>query len=138
MQDHTRSHIGDAMPGRLHTADDAAAAPAVDLVHLNRFTMGNRPLEREVLAIFVSQMGEYLDRLKSAGDAKAWREAAHTIKGSAWAIGAWKLGEHANAAERLGFECPQAAREAAILNISRAAGDVEAFIAKCLVSEQAA
>ena len=119
-------------------ADGAAAAPAVDLVHLNRFTMGNRALEREVLAIFASQMGEYLDRLKSAGDAKAWREAAHTIKGSAWAIGAWKLGEHATAAERLGFECPQGVREAAILSISRAAGDVEAFIAKCLLSDQAA
>lgn len=135
MHDQPPSPFGDAMPQRLLTAD-APSAPAVDLAHLGRFTMGNRPLELEVLAIFVTQMSEYLDKLKVAGDAKAWREAAHTIKGSAWAIGAWKLGEQASSAERLGAE--PAAREAAILGISRAASDVEDFIAKCLVSDKAA
>ena len=126
------------MPECLPTAGSGAAAPAVDLVHLNRFTLGHQTLEREVLAIFVSQMGDYLDRLKGASDAKAWREAAHTIKGSAWGIGAWTLGEQASAAEKLGVYCPEATREALIANIGRAASEVEAFIANFLDSEQAA
>ena len=55
----------------------------VDLVHLSRYTLGNRSLEREVLSLFLTQSAIYLQRLRDAGTDKDWADAAHTIKGSA-------------------------------------------------------
>ncbi len=73
----------------------------VDLVHLARFTMGNRTVEREVLELFSCQSEVYLQRLKDASTEKEWREAAHTIKGAARGIGAWRVAETAETAEKL-------------------------------------
>ena len=71
----------------------------VDLVHLARYTMGNRSLEREVLRLFCCQSELYVERLRDAEDSAAWQEAAHTLKGSARGIGAWKVAEFAEKAE---------------------------------------
>lgn len=73
----------------------------VDLVHLARYTLGNRSLEQEVLGLFLTQSALYLSRLKDAMDEKTWRDAAHTIKGSARGIGAWHVVASAEAAENL-------------------------------------
>lgn len=73
----------------------------VDLVHLARYTLGNRSLEREVLRLFHASCEIYLQRLKDAGEDKAWAEAAHTIKGSARGIGAWHIANSAESAESL-------------------------------------
>lgn len=78
----------------------------VDLVHLSHYTLGDTQLEREVLQLFQSQSGIYMDRLKSAAKAKDWREAAHTIKGSARGIGAWRVAESAELAETA-RDCPK-------------------------------
>lgn len=71
----------------------------VDLVHLARYTMGNRSLEREVLRLFCCQSELYVERLRDAADTAAWQEAAHTLKGSARGIGAWQVAELAEKAE---------------------------------------
>jgi len=42
--------------------------------------------------------------LETAVTAKAWHDAAHTLKGAARGIGAWRLGRCAEAAERLRFD----------------------------------
>ena len=73
----------------------------VDLVHLSRLTLGNRDLEQEVLQLFIRQSSIYLKRLSEASDKKSWCDAAHTIKGSAKGIGAWKVAEIAEAIERV-------------------------------------
>lgn len=73
----------------------------VDLVHLARYTLGNRALEREVLVLFHAQCKIYLQRLEEAGEDKAWADAAHTIKGSARGIGAWPIANCAQSAETL-------------------------------------
>ena len=65
----------------------------VDLVHLAKYTMGNRELEHEVLTLFTKQSLIYLDRLRNAADQQTWREAAHTLKGSARGIGAWHVAD---------------------------------------------
>jgi HPt (histidine-containing phosphotransfer) domain-containing protein len=114
------------------TRGRAGTAPAVDLVHLGRFTLGNRALELEVLAIFESQIGGHIARLEDAGCHKSWREAAHTIKGTAWAIGAWRLGKIAEDAERLGMDGPPEVRRAFVAELASAADDVTRFIADCL------
>lgn len=73
----------------------------VDLVHLARHTLGNRDLEREVLQLFVRQSAVYLGRLRGAHSVAERRTAAHTIKGSARGIGAWRIAELADAFERM-------------------------------------
>jgi HPt (histidine-containing phosphotransfer) domain-containing protein len=69
----------------------------IDEVHLERMTLGDRGLEREVLEIFARQTTMTLERIAGAGPARA-AAAAHTLKGSARGIGAWRV---ALAAERL-------------------------------------
>src|SRR5271154_2668340 len=69
----------------------------IDEVHLERMTLGDRSLEREVLEIFARQTTLTLERIADSGPARA-AAAAHTLKGSARGIGAWRV---ALAAERL-------------------------------------
>ena len=80
------------------------AAPAVDLSQLDRYTGGDRALNAEVLRLFDMQAGEIVGKLRAilaAREAKSWREAAHTLKGAAKGIGAFRLAEAASQAEHL-------------------------------------
>src|SRR4051812_35026424 len=66
----------------------APAAPApVDFAHLKRYTLGDRALELEVLHLFAAQAPLTLEVLRRAHTTRAWRDAAHTLKGSARAVG---------------------------------------------------
>src|SRR6202044_705864 len=69
----------------------------IDDTHLERMTLGDRRLEREVLELFVRQTGIMLNRIAGAEPALA-AAVAHTLKGSARGIGAWRV---ARAAEFL-------------------------------------
>jgi HPt (histidine-containing phosphotransfer) domain-containing protein len=84
---------------------------SIDHVHLERMTLGDRSLEREVLEIFVRQTALTLQRIAGAGPART-AAAAHTLKGSARGIGAWRVAE---AAERLEQAATEAADSAAVL-----------------------
>jgi HPt (histidine-containing phosphotransfer) domain-containing protein len=79
----------------------AAARPSLDLSHLRRFTLGNRELEREVLQLFADQAPRTLRDMQLASSGKAWRDAAHTLKGSASAVGANNIARAAAEAEKL-------------------------------------
>lgn len=75
--------------------------PVIDRAHLARFTLGDLPLELEVLGLFLDQTPLTLRQLAEATTHKAWRDAAHTLKGSAWAVGAGWVGNLAERAEAL-------------------------------------
>lgn len=75
--------------------------PVLDRAYLARFTFGNDALEREVLGLFADQAPRYLEALVDARDAKGWKEAAHTLKGSAAAVGAKAVAQRAALAEQL-------------------------------------
>jgi HPt (histidine-containing phosphotransfer) domain-containing protein len=115
---------------------DSTAADAVDRAYLARFTLGNAALEREVLGLFAAQVPVYLTRLRGASTAKAWKEAAHTIKGSAAAIGAWRLARFAEMAEKIDVEASSAReeghREEVIAALTTAVEDVCRYIARVL------
>ena len=65
----------------------------IDLGHLDRMTLGDTDVEREVLAMFAAQSSDLADRLASVPpDAAA---LAHKLKGSARAIGAFRVAEAA-------------------------------------------
>jgi len=69
----------------------------LDEGHLRRMTLGDQSLEREVLQVFARQITLMLRRIARAEPGHA-AAAAHTLKGSARGLGAWRV---ANAAERL-------------------------------------
>lgn len=66
---------------------------AIDEAHLARMTLGDRTLEREVLTMFSAQAASLVALLSSwPADAAA---LAHTLKGSARAIGAFAVADAA-------------------------------------------
>jgi HPt (histidine-containing phosphotransfer) domain-containing protein len=91
--------------------DAQSRSDAIDLDYLRRFTMGNTELEEEVLRLFSDHSPLYLEQLRNATTAKAWGEAAHTIKGSAASIGARRLSSIAEMVERLDIESAAAQEE---------------------------
>ena len=105
-----------------------SAGRPVDLVHLERQTLGNRSLEREVLELFLSRSEICLQRLKDAVEDKVWVDAAHAIKGSARGIGAWRVADSAQAAEALSGEARAAGSLAVLEDLERAIGDANFYI----------
>jgi HPt (histidine-containing phosphotransfer) domain-containing protein len=80
----------------------AAGQPAaIDHAHLRRYTMGDLQLEHEVLDLFASELPRTLASLQAAATIKDWKMAAHTLKGSARAVGAWRVAAAAVDAERI-------------------------------------
>ncbi|MCO5131017.1 MAG: Hpt domain-containing protein [Xanthobacteraceae bacterium] len=96
----------------------AAAGPPIDLDHLRAVTLGDPALEREVLLLFLEQTAALMRRLASLpADAAA---LAHTMKGSARAIGAFGVADAATALEAaLGDE---AGARAAVRRLDAEAG----------------
>ncbi|MEQ8268342.1 MAG: Hpt domain-containing protein [Parvibaculum sp.] len=96
----------------------------IDLVHLSKYTLGNRSLENELLGLFRNQADVYLARLVEADGDSEWKNAAHSLKGSARGLGAWALGDLAEEAEMLAAD----ARPAIMARIADAIAAVNAFI----------
>jgi HPt (histidine-containing phosphotransfer) domain-containing protein len=75
----------------------------IDRRHLTQMTLGEQSLEREVLELFDRQASMLIGRMRCAegslvGGAVA-AAMAHTLKGSARGIGAWRVAEAAEAVE---------------------------------------
>ncbi|MEA2832282.1 MAG: hypothetical protein QOG66_484 [Methylobacteriaceae bacterium] len=72
----------------------ASGTRPIDLIHLAHQTLGDRDLETELLGLFRRQAGQIVERLSAdlPGDSIPWRaDLAHTLKGSARAIGATRV-----------------------------------------------
>lgn len=113
---------------------DGSLPEPIDLRFLARFTLGNAALEREVLELFAGQAPLYLQQMRAAESTKAWRDAAHTMKGSAAAVGAWRLARFAEMAERLDVEAEVAVseglREQAVAGLAVAVDEACRYIAR--------
>ena len=70
-----------------------------DRAHLAQYTMDSPELEREIVGLFVAQLPAILERLLNVSSRADWRIATHTLKGSALAIGACKIGDLAKKLE---------------------------------------
>lgn len=86
-----------ALPGG-ETSKPSRKRP-IDLVHLTRETFGNRSLEIEILSLFSRQTSGIVDRLAQANPDERVR-LARSLKGSARAIGAFRIAEMAEAIEQ--------------------------------------
>jgi HPt (histidine-containing phosphotransfer) domain-containing protein len=68
----------------------------LDRAHFAHMTAGDRALQREIVGLFRDQAAGW-DAALAAGS--EWRDAAHTLKGSARGIGLVKLAAACEAAE---------------------------------------
>ena len=117
---------------------DATDAPSlapddrpIDLVHLARTTLGDRGLEREVLQLFERQSTLLIARMRSAEPAGIVT-LAHTLKGSARGIGAWRVARAAEVLERAGSSDPDAVAEA-LDHLAAATSEARSVIAELLL-----
>ncbi|MBC8012575.1 MAG: Hpt domain-containing protein [Methyloceanibacter sp.] len=109
-----------------------ASSRPVDLVHLSRYTLGERELEQEVLELFCTQSTIYIERLRAARSDKDWKDAAHSLKGSASAIGAWRTAEAAERAEALSGEALAQGRALRLHEIESSVREAETYIGALL------
>ncbi len=106
----------------------APAGAPIDLDHLRRYTLGDARLEQEILWLFVEQTPATLGALKGAATNREWVKAAHTLKGSARAVGAWRIAELADQAERLGGITDRAACDQVLRDLEEAAAEARIHI----------
>jgi HPt (histidine-containing phosphotransfer) domain-containing protein len=102
----------------------------IDIAHLRRMTLGDAKLEREVLGMFSAQASHLVKALAvNPADAGA---LAHTLKGSARAVGAFAVGDaaaHLEASIRSGCDRAEALSELDDA-IMQARAAIEAMLAK--------
>ena len=127
----------DIINNKISTASVPALASdrPIDLVHLSKYTMGDKDLEREVLNLFATQSSLYLERLRDAEDDRSWLEAVHTLKGSAAGVGAWQVATYAGKVERLEGEARTAVCGTAIEKLSQSVAEVNQYIHDLMVVE---
>jgi len=132
-------HDGDRLP-RLTVGEELMAVSSllaepsreqtlsvIDEEHLGRMTLGDRSLEREVLEIFARQTTLTLRRLAGAEPARA-AAAAHTLKGSARGIGAWRVAQAAERLEQAAHGSNAGAIIAAVAELETAGAEVREAI----------
>jgi len=115
---------------RERAAPRASLERPIDLVHLARMTLGERSLEREVLQLFDRQAAILMGRMQTA-PADSVGALAHTLKGSARAIGAVRVARAAEAVEFVDMAAAaDVARALAVLRT--ATEEARSFIADLL------
>ncbi len=109
---------------------DADTQRPIDLVHLARMTLGDRSLEREVLQLFVRQAAVLLARMGEA-EPSVIAGLAHTLKGSARGLGAWRVASAAEAVELAPDMAPDALA-AALATLRAAVNEADTVITDLL------
>ena len=82
--------------------------------------------------LFCSQSSIYVERLHAARSDKDWKDAAHSLKGSATAIGAWRAAAAAASAEALSGEALSQARALRLSEIESSVREAETYIGALL------
>lgn len=104
----------------------------IDRGHLTQMTLGEQSLEREVLQLFDRQAEMLIGRMRGADGAVA-AAMAHTLKGSARGIGAWRVAEAAEAVE-FAAAGPVSSLTAGIDRLNGAVAEARAEIAGLLLA----
>lgn len=104
----------------------------IDLVHLSKQTFGERELESELLRLFDRQAAQIVERLSDVGlSDRRWRaDLAHTLKGSARAVGAFGVAAAAQTYEEAAAST--ASMDAALTGLRDSVAAAHATIAELL------
>ncbi|SOC42708.1 HPt (histidine-containing phosphotransfer) domain-containing protein [Rhizobium subbaraonis] len=116
----TESALSQTAPA--HAGSGQSEAPAVDLDHLARQTMGDDDVRREVLALFVDVADDVLTELAIADEVKR-AALAHRLLGAARGIGAHSVAAAAQALEA------HPASSNCLSDLAAAVSSAKAFIA---------
>ncbi len=121
--------VGVEAVDQLHMTPQSTAKSPIDREHLSRYTLGDTALEHEILELFVGQLPKSMEALRHATSQKDWHAAAHSLKGSGRAVGAWRVAEIAAYAEKVhdGPSGPDGQRAIGLLE--EATQEVTAYIA---------
>jgi HPt (histidine-containing phosphotransfer) domain-containing protein len=96
-----------------------------DRSRLAQYTMDSPDLEREIVGLFMAQLPAILDRLQNVDSRDDWRIATHTLKGSALAIGACKIGDLAKKLEPVNSPEQEAKRKKLLSGLIRAVDEFD-------------
>lgn len=77
------------------------ASAIIDMSHLRTMTEGDEAVMAEVFDLFQAQAELWERLLTPDAPLHTWRDAAHTLKGSARGLGLWPLAEACARAEAL-------------------------------------
>ena len=75
------------------------SSPEIDFDHLNLFVDGDTELTRELFGLFQNQVDTWMKLISMDVDADMFSSAAHTLKGTAQAIGALRMAKLCQQAE---------------------------------------
>lgn len=103
---------------------------AVDFDYLEAYAGGEIAVVMEVLGLFREQAALWLPVLDSQASAEAWRDAAHSLKGTALGIGAAAMAQACLAAEGVASEDAshrQAARAQVLEAVQAVLADIVAY-----------
>jgi HPt (histidine-containing phosphotransfer) domain-containing protein len=109
----------------------APVEAAIDLEHLARMTLGERGLEAEVLTLFERQAAVLIAHMREATP-QAVAAFAHTLKGSARGIGAWRVAGAADAVELAAARADAGELAGAVARLAAAVEEARAVIAERL------
>jgi HPt (histidine-containing phosphotransfer) domain-containing protein len=126
---------------RLGNPADPATAFAdpsdpIDRAHLARYSLGSPTLEREILGLFLAQLPLSIEQLQFAATDREWQVAAHTIKGSARAVGAWQVARLAQEAEQTSGAADEDERDRLLSALEEACELVQAYVDGAFPSER--
>lgn len=108
----------------------SAVATPIDRHHLERYTLGSPDLEREILGLFVAQLPLSIEQLRFSVTDREWQVAAHTIKGSARAVGAGEVSRLALEAEQMPALEDETERSRILAQLEDAAEVVRTYVAE--------
>ena len=78
-----------------------SARPGFDVEHFRSMTGDDQTLQAELVHMFSAQAVLWRRLLVADAPVHTWRDAAHTLKGSARGLGLWRLAEACAEAEAL-------------------------------------
>jgi HPt (histidine-containing phosphotransfer) domain-containing protein len=87
-------HETGGAPGDADAPRKVIAPPPIDMEHLSRQTLGDGGVAREVLSLFLIEIGSARVIMRTEVETER-REVAHRLKGAARAIGAFALADTA-------------------------------------------
>ena len=114
----------------------ADALPPIDRVHLSRYTLGSLTLEREILGLFLAQLPLSIEQLRFAATDREWQIAAHTIKGSAKAVGARHVARIAVDAERTSGVMDEEERVRILAALEDACEAIETYVEEAFAPQE--
>lgn len=107
-----------------------AERTVLDMEHLEHHTFGDHSLRDELLDMFAGQLGQYLGALETSANHDDWLAAAHTLKGSAKAIGAIEISAICEVLEDVKPEGWRQQRKEPLSRLQTAADECRTFIAE--------